>query len=471
MSLLSADEIQAIDQAGRRILARTGIRVDDDALLGRLEREGARVDRASRRARMDADWLDEMIARAPRRFTLHARDGRNDLHLGEDKVHFGSGGRVFHIVDPLTGESRPSLLEDVVVSAILVDSLEHIRFYLIPCQAHDLDPATYHLNDFFHAFHHTTKHVMGGCGDVQGAEQIWKLATHIAGGEDAYRDKPFMSVITNMMSPLIINASTVQVLDHLCNRGVPVTCAPAPIAGATAPATLAGTLAQLHAEALAGVAVTQVLVPGCRVLYGAVATTMDLRKMDYAMGSVEMAMMNAAAVKLAKLHRLPIYASSGVTDAKRPDIQAGMEKMLSNLLVGMAGGDYIHLAAGMVDSGNAISHEQLVIDDEGLALVERVLAGIRVQPDTLAVDVIDRVGPGGNYVTDDHTVEHMMDEFFYPVLGVRSNFTQWTSLGKPDMLSRARLRIEEIRADAPPGLLDAGLVRALKSAFPGIRDA
>jgi len=206
------------------------------------------------------------------------------------------------------------------------------------------------------------------------------------------------------------------------------------------------------------------------VLYGAVPAVMDLRGMELAFGSVEMGMMNAAAVQLARLYNLPIYASGGVTEAKSSDIQAGCEKSLTILMAGMAGADCVHLAAGMLDSGNAISYEQYVIDDEVIGMVRRVLAGIRVNKGTLGFDVISKVGPGGNYATEDHTIEHMMDEFFYPNPSVRLNFDIWEERGRPGMLSRAREQAQQILQEGKGGLLDQDLVLKIDKAFPGIQN-
>ena len=180
-------------------------------------------------------------------------------------------------------------------------------------------------------------------------------------------------------------------------------------------------------------------------------------------------MMNASAVQLAKLYNLPIYASAGVTEAKRPDIQAGFEKTVSCLTVAMTGADYIHLAAGMLDSANSISYEQYVIDNEIIGMINRVLSGINVNEDTMAFDVIERVGPGGNFITDDHTIDHMTDEFFYPNLSVRSNFDIWEERGKQNMLSQAYTRVREILEDGTDGLLDHDTIAEIKRAFPGSR--
>ena len=466
---LTPKQVRQIDENGRRILEEIGIHIVGDTVFDRLHKAGVDIDYDNSRVRFSSDCLSKLINHAPPRFTLFSQDGRNDLQMGKGNVYFGNGGRVFRILDMNKGGGyRYTLLKDVINTAILVDHLEYIRFYIIACQAHDLGPEDYHLKDFFCAFNHTTKHVMGGCDDVQGAEHVWKLASLIAGNESRLRERPFVSVITNMTSPLTCDANTLNILDYCTCRGIPVTCAPAPIASATAPVTLAGTLSVMHAEALAGVAITQALTPGAKVLYGAVPATMDLRTMEYTMGAVEMGMMNSSAVQLAKLYDLPIYATSGLTESKRPDIQAGFEKLFSNVTVAMAGADYIHLAAGLMDSGNSLSYEQFVIDNELIGMIHRILTGIRVDEETLGFDVISSVGPGGNYVMEEHTINHMHDEYFYPNLCVRSNFDVWEEKGHPDMLTKAHEIVEKILVKGRESRLEPDLIKRITKAFPAI---
>jgi len=467
--MLTPEDVQKIDQTGRRIVEHIGFKVLDRGFLDILKAAGAQVDYENQRVRFPAGLLDELLSRAPSRFTLYSRDGKNDIHLGEGKTYFANGGRVFRIIDMVTGGNRLTLLRDVALTAALVHKLEHIRFYIIACQANDIKPVNYHLLDFYHAMNHTTKHVMGGCDDLRGVKQMWKLARIVAGGEANLREKPFVSVIVNPISPLTLDAATLQILQFCAAHGIPVTFDSAPIAGATAPVTLSGTLSQMHAEALAGVAIAQIFSPGAKVLYGTVPSTMDLRNMEFSMGSAEMSMMNTAAVQLAKHCNLPSYASGGLTDAKMPEIQAGIEEGFSNLLVAMAGADCVHLAAGILDSGNSISYEQFVIDNEIIGMIHRILSGIQVDEAALGFDVIDKVGPGGNYVMEDHTVEHMMDEFFYPDLTVRCNFDIWEQRGRPDMLSRANELVHTILRENTEGLLDLEVIDRIKKAFPGSR--
>ena len=228
---LSPEHIEKIDQTSRRVLEQVGVRIPEKSYLDKLKRAGAQVDYGDQRVRFNANCLDEALGQAPSRFTLHSRDGQNDVRLGEGKVHFANGGRVFRILDMGTGGYRLTMLRDVAYTATLVNSLEHINFYIIACQAHDLEPQYYHLNDFYHSLNHTTKHVMGGCDNVEGVRQMWELASFIAGGEDELKEQPFVSVITNPRSPLTIDADTLHTLYFCCTNGIPATCAPAPITG------------------------------------------------------------------------------------------------------------------------------------------------------------------------------------------------------------------------------------------------
>ncbi len=468
-SPLTTAEINRIDTAARKLLVHTGVKIiaRDDTLFDHLRKAGARTDTEQRLVFFDQKCLDTLLAAAPSHFTLYSRNGTDDIVLGTGLVHFANGGRVFRLIDSATGDSRSTELGDISRTASLVEHLDNIRIYIIACEAHDLQGSVaYHVNDFFQALSHTNKHVMGGCATLDDIRQVERLVHLIAGGEKRFRDKPCISIITNPISPLTFSHDTLQVLQFCAMAGIPVTCAPAPNAGATAPGTLAGTLVQMHAEALAGVAMAQAFAHGAKVLYGAVPTTMDLRKMNFSIGSVETAMLNAAAVQLAHRYNLPIYASAGGTEAKRPDFQAGMEKCLSNLLVALSGADFIHLAAGMLDSANSICYEQYVIDDELIGMVRHLLTGIRVDRETSALDVIKKVGPGGNYMTEEHTIAHMMEEFFYPQLAVRSLFDVWDKEGRPDMVSRARKRVGQILSSGGKSVLQPELIAQLRKAFP-----
>ena len=462
---LRAEDITAIDVKARQVLAEVGLNIDDPYYLDILKEAGARVDKEAGKVWLHGSWLDDKLDLAPPRFTLYSRDGKNDVHMGGYRVHFGNGGRVFRILDMGTGGYRETFLRDIADTATLVQHLDRIGVYIIACQAHDVSPEYYHVHDYYHAFNHTTKHVMGGCDTMEGARQMYDLACLVAEEEEDLRDRPFVSVITNPISPLSFNSHTLRVLEFFTQRGIPVTCATAPIAGATAPVTLAGTLVQMHAEELAAISIIQTLSPGAKALYGAFPTVMDLKTMEISTGSVEMGMMNASAVQLAKLYDIPIYASGGVTEAKRPDIQAGFEKNFSNLMVAMMGADFIHLSAGLMDSANSLSYEQLAIDDENIGMIQRILEGIEVSPDTLAFDTIKDVGPRGHYLMEEHTVNHL-HQLFYPSLAERHSFELWEEKDQPSMLKRSRVWVRETLEKNREGLLDMKAIHRIRRAFP-----
>jgi len=225
------------------------------------------------------------------------------------------------------------------------------------------------------------------------------------------------------------------------------------MAGSTSPVTLAGTLVQLNAEQLSGIVLTQLVRPGTPVLAGYIPGVADMRTGGYLGGAVEFGMMQAAAAQLAHFYRVPIYCSGGMSDAKLPDAQAGYEKMATFLLAAMGGGNYIHHAIGMVTNMSSASLEQAVIDDEIVGMAMRVLRGIEVTEASMAVDGIHRVGPGGHYLMDTHTVQFMRSDFFYPHVADRQNRAAWEEGGRKDTRARAVARVEKLlQTHEPPGL-------------------
>jgi trimethylamine--corrinoid protein Co-methyltransferase len=256
-----------------------------------------------------------------------------------------------------------------------------------------------------------------------------------------------------MVSPLHLDTGVTDILIEWCRHGLPVVLSSAPMAGSTSPVTLAGTLVQLNAEQLSGIVLTQLVRPGTPVLAGYIPGVADMRTGGYLGGAVEFGMMQAAAAQLAHFYQVPIYCSGGMTDSKLPDAQAGYEKMATLLLAAMGGCNYIHHAFGMVTNMSVASLEQAVIDDEMVGMAMRVLRGIEVTEDSMAVEAIHRVEPGGHYLMDAHTVQFMRSELFYPPLADRQNRAMWRGAGKQDTRARAIARVEKLLQEhQAPGL-------------------
>jgi trimethylamine--corrinoid protein Co-methyltransferase len=380
------------------------------------------------------------VAKAPERVVLYGRDGRNDLDLGEHRVHLGTGGAAIKILDLETGKARATTLNDLYQLGRLVDKLDNIHFFLRPCIPTDIPEAEYDVNVFYASLKATAKHVMGGVNDVDGFNRVVELASIIAGGREELKKRPFISISACFaISPLKLCTQSTLIMREAAKNYIPVALSCAPMAGSTSPLTMAGTLAQLHAEQMAGIAVCQLTNPGAPLLYGGIPGMANLRTMGYLGGAVECGMMNAAVHQLSHYIGVPNYNSSGLTDSKIPDTQAGWEKAITTLLVAMGGSNYVHHAAGMLESMIAVAYEQFVIDDEIIGMCCKVLEGMEVDAEHLALEVIDSVGPGSNFMMTDHTLKHMHTEYF-DGNGVtdRKSRTKWEKSGALDARSRAR---------------------------------
>jgi trimethylamine--corrinoid protein Co-methyltransferase len=269
-----------------------------------------------------------------------------------------------------------------------------------------------------------------------------------------------------MVSPLMFAPDVTELMMEVCRQRMPVVLSAAPMAGSTAPVTLAGMLAQLNAEQLAGLTLTQLVAEGCPVLIGPIPTTADLRSGTYLGGAIELGMCNAAVTQMAHFYQVPIYNSAGMTEAKIPDIQAGMEKAQSVIQVALAGANFIHHAAGMLEDMSTISYEQYVIDNELLGMTMRAVEGIRVDEESLALDVIDRVGPGGHYLMEDHTRRYMRKEHYYPSpIFDRQNRELWEKQGSKDAVMRANEEVARILNEHQPTPIDPEKDEWLKKQF------
>ena len=354
--------------------------------------------------------------------------------------------------------------------AILADRLSEVDFYVLPVTPTDIPPHAIATHRFYAALQHTTKHIMGGLINLQGARDVFEMGCLIAGGAEALRERPFISCMTSwMVSPLTFDPVVTEILTFWCAQGLPVALSAAPMAGSTAPITLAGTLVQLNAEQLAGMVYTQLVRRGAPVLAGYIPGQMDLRSGGYLGGTPEFALMQAAVAQLAQFYDVPLYCSAGMTDSKAIDEQAGYEKMQTLLLTALAGASYIHHAVGLLENMNIVSYEQMALDNDIILQVRRVLRGITISPERLGVQAIARVGPGGHYLEDEHTLAHMRNEFVLPALADRDNRSVWLERGALSSRERATTLVQRMLAEPQRPLLPEAVDRALRARF-AVRD-
>lgn len=463
---LSEEQVKTIHSASLVILEETGFTFETglEDTVEMLERAGARIDRNRSRIFFPRDLVLEQVGRAPENFVLYSRDGKNDLDLGEDRVYLGTGGAALKVLDLETGHPRPSTLRDLYHFGQLVDQLENIHFFLRPCVPTDIPESLRDVNIVYACFQSTSKHVMVGVNDEPGLLQVLDLASRVAGSMEKLQERPFLSIVSCFaVSPLRFCTISLRIAQEACRRRIPIALSTAPLAGSTSPITLAGTLALVHAEELAGITVCQLTNPGAPVLYGALPETANLYTMGFQGGSVESAMMNAAAHQMSRHIRVPNYANSGHSDSKIPDAQGAWEASMSTVLASMAGCNYIHHAAGMLDSSTTVSFEHFVMNDEIIGRALRILRGIEVDPEHLAQEVIREVGPGGNFMTSPHTLAHLRSEFFLGN-GVTDASPQakWEANGSLDARDRGRIIAKRLIARAKISHLSEETDRAIR---------
>ncbi len=467
---LKEHEVKTIAAEAMRVLERGGIQVHSDTARDALGSAGAVVEEADRIVKLPRSLVEDAVASNPSSVTLYSRDGGHDAVLEGKRVHYGTGGTAIYVLDPATGERRPSTTEDVIWNARMVDILENIHVFTINVFPNDIERKDeIDANRFFHALDNTTKHVMGGVYTLSGCRQAVDIAETIAGGADALREKPFVSFITLIISPLKVDRDYGEMTCYFAGKGLPVVVPTEPICGTTSPVTLAGNVLTHVAETLAGIALVQSVRRGAPGVCGSVGSITNLQTMNHVGGAIERAMINAAVAQVAQHLELPLYSTGGTSDALDTDIQAAYESAMSSLLVAMSGANYIHDIAGLTESDLTVSYEKLVMDNEILGMCQRVLRGIEVSSDTLAADLIIEKGPGSDYMAEEHTVSHMRGEFFHPRLAVREKREEADP--RDHALARARAFVREQLRRGWECRIDSPLREEILSRHPGIRSA
>ena len=445
---LTEEQIERIHQASMRVFEEVGIRVHNQEARRRFREAGARVrgDRITIPRRLVMD----LVAQAPSRVKLCGRDPAHDLDLGGKRVYIGTGGTALNVLDIGASRTRRATVRDIAEFARLCDALDHVHFFMLPLYPHGVPKEEADVHRFFPALLNTTKHVMGGVYSLEGVGQVVKAAERIVGSAEALRQRPLISMVTCVISPLTIDRDYGDLLMEVARLGIPLVTPTEPLCGSTAPVTLAGNLVTQNTETLSGVMLAQLVNPGTPVLYGCISSTVNFQDMRYLSGAIEMGLINAASAQLAHYYGLPIYATAGMSDSKLPDAQAGYEKMGTALLVAMAGANLIHDAVGFLEFCMTASLEQCVIDDEISGMVMRAVEGIRIDDESLAYDVIQSVGPGGHFMDQEHTVKHMRSEFYRPRLSDRQLGEKWQEAGGLDTRQRASVRALQILQEHQP---------------------
>ena len=414
--------------------------------------------------------VEDTVARAARHFVLHAQDPKHDMEPWGSRVYFGTAGAAVHIVDAKTGAYRDSTTKDLYDIARVVDTLEHLHFYQRSVVCREVATALeMDINTAYASVSGTTKHVGTSWVQPQHVEASLEMFHLIAGGEDKWRARPFVSQSNCfVVPPLKFAYDACLCLETAVRGGMPVLLLSAGQAGATAPAALASALVQEVAECLAGLVYVNAIKPGAPAIFGTWCFVSDLRTGAMSGGSPEQALLSAASAQMSRYYDLTGGTASGMSDAKLPDMQAGYEKAYNHALVGNAGANLIYESAGMLASLLGFSMEGLIIDNDVIGAVQRTIKGIEVSDESLSLETIRKVcleGPG-HYLGSDQTLQLMQREYIYPSIGDRTSPNQWVELGRPTIVEHAARKLNAILANHFPTHIADSVDAAIRERLP-----
>lgn len=450
---LSEEAVRRVDEATVSILGKTGVAIYEKQSLGLLEKAGARIDKPRSIAKIPERMIREAIEQAPRRFKLAGRDRSRSVELGNGRTYFTNSATGIRVLDHVTGKIRQSVLSDIPKFAAVADALPDISFYGPTVVAHDVPGNMHFLKELVAGIENTTKHVTHECHGTDMSRLYTKIAQIVAGGEEEFSKNPVVSAGGCPVSPLQFDRANTEAMLECARVGMPYDVMSMAMGGGTAPITIAGELAVINAEVLAGLTLCQLVRQGCPVIHGSVASIMDMRTGILALGAPERAVLNAGVVQMAHHYGLPSLVGGMSTDGKMPGDQTMFEKTMTALPAVLAGSDVI-FGPAVLSSATTYSPEQLVIDHEAAGALLRIQRGIETDKDSLATELIEKVGPGGGFMGTRHTLDHLRKDVWIPELADRNIHDNWVKAGSKDMFARAKEKVTDILSRHRPKPLE-----------------
>jgi len=461
LSLLDPEDANRFHEASLRLLSEMGVVIEDKTAIEVLDAAGAAVDLRSNIVRIPADVLDKLIHQAPREFVLGGRSGRRENLMGGKELLTRPVVGCLFITDR-EGKHRRARTVDASKIARLVDAVDEYTWNAAAVYPDDVESSVCDVAYCKILFETTTKHFCISAYTPESLSYMVEMAEAVAGSPEKLRLAPLFNIVMATTSPMKYSKNQVGWIARAGKVGIPVGIASTPLMGATGPVTLAGCIVQMNAENLAGVALSQALNPGAPVYYCSRPTLLDMRTGNSLWGPIEMGMIDAAAIQVARRYQIPSDVLSLRTDAKSMDEQAAYERMSNSLMPALAGVNSI-AGAGMLEFVNAVSEEQLVIDAEILTMIRRVVRGIDTDEESMSLEVIEAVGHQGQFLAEQHTRRHHRSEFCETRLADRSLFNQWAQAGGRDIVEAAAERAKSLLTRHEVEPLDPGVMRELES--------
>jgi trimethylamine---corrinoid protein Co-methyltransferase len=451
--VLTQEEIEMIHESSLDVLENCGVVVEDEEVLQLLERNGCSTDHQTMITKFPRETVRKALSSCPASFPVLDRNGREAFILGKGNCKCGSGhNAVFTLVDE-SGERREATLEDARRFSILSDVLSEVDIISIPYSPQDVNPKTSLLYAIKQILDVSEKPIFFSCESEIINEAAVEMAK-AALGVESLDGRSNMITQLSTTSPLYWERGAVKALHLVAKAGMPVAFLPQPITGVTAPYTLAGLLTVHNAEVLSGIVISQLTNPGLPVIYASAWTTYEMKQTNVLLGRPESSLLRIAGAQVAHFYKIPCHTTAPDNDSNLHDEQGAWEKMLSTIAA-MSGGNDMLVNLGMFGSGMSITCEQLVLDNEMCRIARRMMKGIEVNEDTIAIDVIKEVGPRNMFIMEDHTMMHLRTGEHVPLdVSNGANFGVWSEKGKISSVDAARSFIEKTLKDGARHPLD-----------------
>lgn len=465
---LSNKAVTDIIDTAYRLLSEIGLGEVPPELQELALAKGAYLNEAGRLC-YSRTMIESIIDKAPKSFMLYGRDTKHDIEIGGSKVYYGTGGAAVQTLDSDTGLYRASTLHDLYEFTRLADQMDNLSWFTRICVATDVpDIHELDLNTIYALIAGTQKHV--GTSFTLGSAVAPAIAMfdHAMGGAGAFAKRPCCKVhISPIISPLKYGEDAFDVAKAAIAHNMPINAIIAAQSGATAPAPLAGMLAQTTAETLAALMMVNVIQPGYPMIFSNWPFVVDLRTGSFSGSGGEISVLNAAAAQISNTLGLVSGVASSMADAKAVDAQMGVEKGLSSLAAGLAGANMIYESAGMMASLLGASFEAMILDNEMLALNQRAIRGVEVNEETLGFDAIRQAVYGdGHFLGGENTMNAMLRDYYYPTLANRDSPTVWEETGAPDAWHAAKTQLAQLQSEPRDNYLSQEADARIRDQFP-----
>jgi len=461
---LTADQMEQLHLATLDILEQVGVKILETEALELLNEAGARIN--GDLVKIQPWMVQQALQTTPCKIAIYDRLGNRAMTLEKGRIYYGTGSDTPYVMDIDSGNRRRSVKQDSINATIVTDALDHIDFVMSMAQASDVPAVRSDRHHFEAMILNTTKPIVFDAHDRQGLLDIIYMASLACGGREELTDKPYIIHYSEPSSPLVHSKNALEKLLTAASERIPLIYAPAVMCGATGPVTSAGSLVVANAEILSGLVIHQLKAKGAPFIYGGGVPPLNMGTTVCSYGDPQAILDCACLVEMSHYYNLPSFTTAGCTDAQCFDQQAATEVAFSLLISALAGGNLIH-DIGYIGAGMATSLEQVVLCNESIGAIKYLTRGVEINPATLAMDIIEKVGPGGHFLTEQHTMDNFRTQMHFTKLFNRSNHENWVAAGSKCFGDSANALVKEILKWHEVKLLDPEVEKAIKAVAEG----